>query len=271
MYTQDSQTPEITPAIAGRNALHHVNGKGHIAGYYQDEQRALHYIDDRFSKPMGRLLHHRQVAALRHAVWRYSPRSILEIAGGPARLTAEVARFFEGEGMMIDASQPMLEVARQRLAAVKGGERWRLLAGNAFDLPSERGFDLIYSFRFIRHFQAPERAQLYRQIHQRLAPDGVFVFDAVNESVSAPLRRAQPEAFPVYDALFTPERLRAELRDQGFDVTSMHAVWHRYDLLSTLSVTLGPRFPNLTYRLLEWIDRHSQAQPMEWIVVCRRV
>ena len=57
----------------------------------------------------------------------------------------------------------------------------RLVQADAFQLPFKTPFDLVYSFRLIRHFERPDRLRLYRQIAAVLRPGGRLVFDAVNE------------------------------------------------------------------------------------------
>src|SRR5262249_17496085 len=67
--------------------------------------------------------------------------------------------------------------------------------GNAFQLPFDpKSFDLVYSFRFIRHFHSADRQRLYAQLKQVLRPGGYFMMDAVNERASKPWRR--PGAVP---------------------------------------------------------------------------
>ena len=49
--------------------------------------------------------------------------------------------------------------------------------GNAFDLaPLDRRFDFVFTFRLIRHFDAPERRRIYEQVAGRLRPGGHFLF-----------------------------------------------------------------------------------------------
>ncbi|HXG11715.1 MAG TPA: class I SAM-dependent methyltransferase, partial [Gemmataceae bacterium] len=42
-------------------------------------------------------------------------------------------------------------------------------------------FDLVYTFRFVRHFRRSDRERLYVQVRRVLKPGGYFVLDAVNE------------------------------------------------------------------------------------------
>jgi ubiquinone/menaquinone biosynthesis C-methylase UbiE len=247
-----------------------AQGPEAIRRHYRDRDVAQGYLERRFEVPLGELLHARQLRVLRELVERRRLRKILEIAAGPARLTADLARLTGRPGVLLDASAPMLALARERLEAV-GGPRWSYVLGDAFQLPFRGGFDLVYTFRFLRYFRAPERARLYREIARVLAPGGLLVFDAVNEVVSAPLRRRSPEKYPIYDALLRPEWIRNELAVAGFECESLQGVQHRFVRLTRLQNLLAPRSRSLCRAGIELVDRIGGGEPLEWIVTCRRV
>src|SRR5712692_4099670 len=196
--------------------LTELRGRRQIRDAYRAGQVAQPYVDQRFREPLGALLHDRQVKALTRIIRNQAPRRVLEIAPGPARLTVHVARLL-GSGVIIDTSAQMLTEARRRLGAT-GAPGWRIVQGDAFRLPFREAFDLVYSFRLIRHFGRADRGQLYADIAALLRPGGLLVFDAVNEVVSAPIRaRSAPGEHRHYDALFRRDALIAELCDAGFD------------------------------------------------------
>ena len=71
----------------------------------------------------------------------------------------------------MDASLEMLLQAKRRL--VEQGDRgWWYLQGDAFALALRPGFDLVYSLRFIRHFEIEDRLRLYDAITRVLSPEG---------------------------------------------------------------------------------------------------
>ena len=76
---------------------------------------------------------------------------MLEIAPGPARVTVDVADALPAPPVLMDASAQMLAEARNRMRANHRRDP-RLVQGDAFRLPFASGFDLVYSFRLIRHF-----------------------------------------------------------------------------------------------------------------------
>lgn len=245
-----------------------IQGTIGIRDAYRDEQVARSYIDERFVEPLGALLHRRQVDLLKQVIGQHRPGRVLEIAPGPARLTTEIAPILQKGMTLVDASAQMLDQARQRLSAVDN--RARFVQGDAFNLPFQAEFDLVYAFRLIRHFETPDRLRLYRQIARMLRPAGVMVFDAVNEVVSARVRaKAQPGEHRHYDAVLRRETLAAELRQAGFE-SKFVGVQHRYSLLTQLQILVAPRSRPLARGAMEIIDRFGGGEPLEWVVICRR-
>lgn len=245
-----------------------IQGVAEIRQAYRDETVAQDYVAQRFVEPLGALLHDRQVAALKQVIAAYTPRHVLEIAPGPARLTVEVAPLLQRPPVVIDASAQMLTEARGRLQSV--GQRASMIEGDAFQLPFAATFDLAYSFRLIRHFEPAERAKLYRQIGRVLRPGGLLVFDAVNARVSKALRAAARDGeYLHYDALLDADEVTREVRAEGFSVVSLIGVQHRMAWLQRVQVLVSPRSRPLARLAMELLDR-SGGEPLEWVVVCRR-
>jgi SAM-dependent methyltransferase len=183
-------------------------------------------------------------------------------------LTVDVAPLLSRPPVLMDASRQMLDVATRRLAAAD--LHAAPVNGDAFCLPFAARFDLVYSFRLIRHFEELERQRLYRQIGAVVKPGGLLVFDVVNEVVSRPLReQAAPGDYSHYDALLTREAVRAELAAAGFSIVSLVGVQHRYPTMRRMQILVAPRSRMLARCAMEAVDR-TGGQPLEWIVVCRR-
>ena len=244
-----------------------IRGAAGIRDAYRADTVAREYVGQRFMEPIGAMLHQRQVRAVVDMIEREQPARILEVAPGPARVTRDVARRSTARGVILDASLQMLGEANRRLGDLSC--RWRAVQGDAFALPVAGPFDMIYSFRLIRHFERDDRVRLYKEIARCLHPDGTFIFDAVNRVVSAPLRSANPEGHQHYDALLDPATLRTELREAGFEVEGLFGVQHRYSLLARLQVLVAPRSRPVARAMMEVVDR-TGGEPLEWIVVCRR-
>lgn len=244
-----------------------IEGVARIRDAYRDATVAAEYVDRRFRDPLGALLHARQVAALRQLIRRSPAGRVLEVAPGPARLTVDIADLVP-RGTFIDASAQMLAEANRRLDAA--GTAWRAINGDAFNLPISGPFDLVYAFRFVRHFEHDDRVRFYREVRRVLTADGAFMFDVVNAAVSAPLRaRATVGEYRHFDALLTRDGLERELTAGGLRLVRLEPVQRRYPVLRWLQIVVAPRSAMLARLAMELLDRSGGA-PLEWIATCRR-
>src|SRR5690606_24635217 len=135
---------------------------------YAGSAVADQYVDRRFSSELMRVAHDKQVEAVQRANPRVGSGRILEIAPGPGRSTCDVRA--GGRLCCLEYNQQMIERGR---SVCQENVRW--IQGDAFNLPFSSSFDLVYSFRFVRHFQRSDRDRLYRQIRQVLKPAGWLV------------------------------------------------------------------------------------------------
>jgi ubiquinone/menaquinone biosynthesis C-methylase UbiE len=246
-----------------------ISGIDGIRGAYQDAGVARRYVEERFMTPLGALLHDRQSHVLRSVVSKHDAPDVLEIAPGPARLTGSTIDV-AGRLTLLDASAEMLGEARRRLSLTAAPARCTLVRGDAFSLPFASRFDLVYSFRLIRHFGREDRLRLYREAARVLKPGGLLIFDAVNQRVYEPMQ-AGARDLEHYDASFQADVLRAELADVGFKVESLAGAQHRYAALYRLQVLLAPRSAKLARMAMNVVDGIGGGEPLEWIVTCRRV
>jgi len=245
-----------------------ISGIDGIRAAYQDAGVARRYVEERFTTPLGALLHDRQSQVLRRVISAHASPDVLEIAPGPARLTTSVIDI-AGQLTLLDASAEMLAEARSRLSGVTVDTNYTLVRGDAFCLPFPSRFDFVYSFRLIRHFGPDERLRLYREIARVLKPGGRLVFDAVNERVYEPMR-AIADGKQHFDASLDREALCAELAAAGFEVESLEGVQHRYATLYQLQVLVAPRSAKLARLAMNVVDRVGGGEPLEWVVTCRR-
>ena len=247
-----------------------IEGRERLQRAYQDADVARDYVAERFTAPFGALLHARQVGAIKRVIRRHGIARAVEIAPGPARLTADTAPVLE-RVTLVDASAEMLAEARGRLDAAGLSDRAQFVRADAFRLPLAATVDCVYSFRLIRHFDRADRIRLYRQIAGILRPGGWLLFDAVNVEVSGPLRaRAEPGLFSHFDALLSPQAVRDELQEAGFELVSLQGVKHHIAALQACQVYVAPRSTLIARVLMEVMDRLG-GKPLEWIVICRRV
>jgi ubiquinone/menaquinone biosynthesis C-methylase UbiE len=240
-----------------------LSSENEIKSAYTSPKVAEEYIAQRFINELHRLLHDRQVAAVQQVMDQMQPKRILEIAPGPGRLTRDLRP--TGPLICLEYNEGMIEQGR---GACGGKAAW--IRGNGFSLPFAPSFDLVYSFRFIRHFHRADRDRLYAQVRRVLLPGGHFVFDAVNERVSRPLREANPSEYPIYDKLYRPENLHRELADAGLEVVTLDPVQKFLRMQSISQWLLGPRARWLNRLVIRGLERLSWRDGLEWIVTCRR-
>ena len=241
-------------------------GREDIRNAYRDDAVATEYVEARFREPLGALLHARQVRYLRDAITDFQPTSVLELAPGPARLTTAVAHHLPPYTVLLDTSAEMLAVAQKRLRRVSA-RQWLKVRGDAFQLPFAQQFDLVYTFRLVRHFEDADRRALYHEIARVLRPGGRLVFDAINAAVYGRMPTNGDRQH--YDAPLDERALRAELAECGFDEIVLKPVQRRYSLLANLQVLVAPRWRALARTGMELVDRSGGA-PLEWVVICRR-
>ena len=235
--------------------------------YYQDRGVVTTYMDRRTAQPLNGLLHRRQVAFLCESLQPRAPRRVLEIACGPGRLTAAMRGV--PFGVAIDASQPMLETAQQRMNGSAG--HWSFLRSDAFVLPvRDASFDAVYTLRFVRHFQTEDRLRLYREIQRVLRPHGIFIVDALNRDVSYPSRLKRGlDHYQIYDVLYRPGEVEAELAAAGFRVLAVEGMLRHFPLQQRLN-RLRFRLGGLARVLIDALERVPGQRPSTWMVLCEK-
>lgn len=97
---------------------------------------------------------------------------VLDLGAGTGLLSAEIADLFPQARIdLLDASEPMLAEARQRLGERLGAVH---VADMAAGLP-DGSYDAIISALAIHHLVDDDKRALMRAVHHRLAAGGVFV------------------------------------------------------------------------------------------------
>lgn len=239
---------------------------------YSEKKISETYIEDRFYYAIGKILHQAQVKFVTDAISMRNIKKVLEIAPGPARLTVDIGSVCkETCGTIMDVNANMLEQAKKRLDAAGLTARWQTVIGDAFALPFDDVFQMVYSFRFIRHFHEEDREKIYREIYDHLEPQGYLIFDAINRDVSAPLRvKSSADAYPIYDELYDLQQLNEELKRNHFKLIDHVAVQHSFSLLNLIQIWVGPRSQKLAYTLMKMIENAKIGQPLEWVVLCQK-
>lgn len=236
-----------------------------LKSYYQDAQVVESYLQRRTAQPLNGLLHRRQVALLNEIVRSVRPQRVLELACGPGRLTAEIQNV--PFGVAVDASLPMLALARRRVARAN----WQFLRSDAFRLPfANEAFELVYSARFVRHFELEDRQRLYAEIRRVLAPKGFFLVDALNFDTSYPARLERGlERYRIYDVLYRPGEAEQELAAAGFRVVRVEGLLRHFPLQRRIN-RMRFRLGRLARWLIAALEYLPGNEPQTWMILCER-
>jgi ubiquinone/menaquinone biosynthesis C-methylase UbiE len=239
-----------------------------IKHFYNDPREVESYLKRRTGQPFNSVLHQQQVAFVGRTIRRLRPARVLDLAPGPARISAELS--LPGFGVAMDASLNMLLEGRRRIAA-RGGT-WQVALGSGYQLPfASESFDVVYSLRFIRRFDGLRRRQLYKEIIRVLKPGGSFIMDAQNRAVALPHRKAQGlEKYPVYDELFLRHELIAELAGNGFRIEHIEGMMRLFTLQFHLNRLRRLRLSGVARLLIRALEYAPDRNASTWMVLCTR-
>ena len=246
-----------------------IFGKEKIRKYYQTPSVAKSYFAERFETPLALALHKNQIRLIGSAALKFGPKSILEIAPGPGRITTEVAF----GGIAIESSKAMIERLKENLSRSDRSNKWEVRRGNAFKTGMAKcSVDAVVTFRFIRHFDDNDRRRLYAEFGRIIKPGGYLIFDVPNETTERTIRERNKGKYPVYDKLWSKHEFVREMKENGFSVVSMKGNIKFFYLQTVISKLLFwlPNVPSLVIRALERIPVET-ANPFEWVAVCKKI
>lgn len=236
---------------------------------WNNSQTAENYFDKRFEHPVWNFMHRKESAIVNLFILKLKPEKILDFATGPARVAKELKNF--KNGWAIDYSEEMLKVAQKELLGK--GSNWQIEKQDAFSLSFPSAFfDIVVSFRFLRHFEAKDRKRLYWEVNRVLKNGGLFIFEALNKGMSSFLFRPQFTGAAdksLYDELYTPEELEKELKQNGFSLVKLfpnvcHGKFYFY-----LSKILG-RQTKLLFWIFSLLERIGLSKCFQWEVVAKK-
>ena len=260
-------TREVDETVRGVGVI--VKGRIDIKSAYQNQALADEYIKARFDDPFGAEFHRQQLERINRAIQRANPRSLLEVACGPARLTPSL-RYVE-RSVAVEQSPAMLARAVERLRQ-HGATHWKLIKGDGFEMPfRDASFDMVVTARFIRHFDRSDRQRLLAGIRRVLRPGGWLVFDVAHGTAYRWLLNKWGVAGSwVDDYWFERDEFVAEIRENGFTVDALDPVHSYVHLQHYVYSYAHRRVPRLARALSRSITRLGSRDAYEWVAVCRR-
>lgn len=193
------------------------------------------------------------VVAPEHEFWLEFARSMAPMMAFPAESIAQLLGADQGKpwnvldiaaghgifGIAIGKQNPrahitaldwpkVLEIARWNAEAAGLNDRYRTLAGSAFEVNLGTGYDVILLTNFLHHFDPPTCETLLRRVHAALAPGGrvatlEFVpgVDRVTPPFAALFALNMLVHTPAGDAYTFPE-LERMFRNAGFGACELH-------------------------------------------------
>ncbi|MDI3308339.1 MAG: methyltransferase [Acetobacteraceae bacterium] len=151
-----------------------------------------------------------------------APRRVLDVSASHGLFGLAFARRFPDCTVSALDWAPVLEVAKENVAAAGLSERFRWIAGSAFEVPLEGPYDVILLPNFLHHFDMAGCVTLLRRMRGALSPGGLVLapeFVPEEDRVSPPM----PATFAFVMLATTPAGnayTRAEfaemLRQAGF-------------------------------------------------------
>ncbi|HWT60404.1 MAG TPA: class I SAM-dependent methyltransferase, partial [Rhizobium sp.] len=102
-------------------------------------------------------------------------KKVLDIAAGPGLFGIEIAKALPSAEIVAVDWAAVLELSRQNAERAGVADRYRTIAGSAFDVDWGTDYDLVLLPNFLHHFDLPTCAGLLRKIIASLAGDGRIV------------------------------------------------------------------------------------------------
>ncbi len=245
-----------------------------IAQYYQQQNIAENYITKRFTEPLNKIEHQQQITILNQIIEQYQPKTILEFAPGPARLTTDLITPTTTTGTSIDFSDEMLTLAKARMTQHHPTKSWIFLHSDILNspLPLKQPANLLFTIRFLLHFHTDDRKKIYAQAHKHLAENGLLVFECMNKTIINPLRIILGKSrYIVYDKLYTKKEIIKELEENNFTLLKMYPILNHFYIQSLLSRPFKLlKQHNRAEKIISLLEKIPSSQPYEWLILARK-
>lgn len=194
-----------------------VKGHDSIKKYYQNKEIADNYNEVRFLTYPANCFDAFERASIRLIVKNQFNRNnleVLDIASGDGRIVQECIQF--GFCTSIDSSRAMLDIVERKFSET--GHIHTKICDYYVDNLDEK-FDIITTFRYIRHFDYTQRKELYKRICNNLKDDGMLIFDAPNiEYALNDAGNRNWGDYNIYDIFWTEKDIIKELAENNLTV-----------------------------------------------------
>ncbi|MCF7906801.1 class I SAM-dependent methyltransferase [Patescibacteria group bacterium] len=206
-----------------------IQGKESVMDYYQDDEVASKYIEQRYSSLFGKLRNEIEIKVINSFLKYLNPKTTLDLATGTGRITKSLKNY--GQGYALDTSGEMLEHAKKDI------NNWTLRKSDAFDTQFEDNFfDVVISTRFIWHFDKSNRIKLFAEIRRILKDNGHLIFDFPNANIKRFIRKKAKIGFKrIYTQSWTTAGIKEELFKNNFQIVSIKGILHNPKILRNMS------------------------------------
>lgn len=97
---------------------------------------------------------------------------VLDMAAGPGVYGIEIAKRNRAAQIVALDAKNVLEVTLEHARAAGVADRFRTIAGSAFEVDFGTGYDLILLPNFLHHFDLPTNVKLLKKVRAALVPGG---------------------------------------------------------------------------------------------------
>jgi ubiquinone/menaquinone biosynthesis C-methylase UbiE len=145
-----------------------------------------------------------QTLAAQVASWATPPRKVLDIAAGHGVFGISIAKAVPGAEIVALDWEAVLALAERNAKSAGIADRFRTLAGSAFEVDWGTDYDLVLLPNFLHHFDSATCTDLLKKVRASLSPDGQAIaveFVPNEDRVSPPF----PASFAFHMLATTPK------------------------------------------------------------------
>lgn len=220
----------LTPELMGSFAsLSEAVRKGGTANSALGTIAPEHPVWIQFARGMGPLMEApaNMLAALL-PLDRTRPTRVLDISASHGVYGIAFARQSPATELVALDWEPVLAVARENAARAGISDRFRTIAGDAFQVDLGSDYDIVLVPNFLHHFNPEDCVKFLRRVHSALQPDGRVAIvefvpnpDRISPAPAAAFALVMLATTPAGDA-YTFAELAAMLEQAGFKPASAH-------------------------------------------------